>query len=72
MPDADGSVHRETGRLQETRGGYALRRDGGGTWCLDLGWRASWRARRLVGRRAELTGVRDGFDLLAVERIGPE
>ena len=50
-------------------GGLVLDVPGGGTWRLDLGVVAAWRARRLVGMRVRITGVRDGFDLLAVETV---
>ena len=52
--------------LRSAAGGLVLRADGGGEWRLDAGWRA----RRLVGRRVRVEGLRDGHDLLAVEQIG--
>lgn len=64
-----GTAHDETGWLNERDGRWSLRRDGGGEWRLDLGLLATIKARRLVGRRVRVRGVRDGFDLLAVERI---
>lgn len=64
-----GTKHEEIGWLNERDGGWSLRRDGGGEWRLDLGHRAWLQARRLAGRRVRLVGVRDGFDLLAVERV---
>lgn len=64
-----GTKHEETGWLNERDGRWSLRTDGGGEWRLDLGFRVWLRARRLVGRRVRLVGVRDDFDLLAVERI---
>lgn len=64
-----GSRHDETGRLNERDGRWSLRLDGGGVWRLDLGWRAWWRARSLVGRRVQVRGVRDGFDLLHVAAV---
>jgi hypothetical protein len=64
-----GTKHEETGWLNERDDSWSLRRDGGGEWRLDLGYRAWLQARRLTGRRVRLVGVRDGFDLLAVERI---
>lgn len=64
-----GTMHDETGRLSEQDGRWSLRRDGGGTWRLDLGPLVTLKARRLVGRRVRIFGTRDGFDLLAVERI---
>ena len=38
--------------------------DGGGEWRLEM----SWRYRRLIGRRVEIEGVRDNFDILNVVR----
>ncbi len=60
-----GTRHEVTGLLLEHRGGLVVEVDGGGTWRLDAGWRA----RRLLGLRVRVVGIRDGFDLLAVERI---
>ena len=66
MPKKD--LHVLTGVLQLTpQGLYALDMPGGGVWRLDLGW--SWRARRLVGRRARVEGIRSDFDLIDVKRI---
>lgn len=62
-----GSRHIETGHLLEGRHGLVLRRDEGGEWRLD----APPRARRLLGRRVRIDGIRDGFDLLAVTAIEP-
>jgi hypothetical protein len=62
-----GSRHVETGVLLEGPHGLVLRRDEGGEWQLD----APFSARRLVGRRVRVEGVRDGFDLLAVTAIEP-
>ena len=53
------------GLLLEHDGGLVINVEGGGTWRLDAGWRA----RRLLGKRVRVEGIRDGFDLLAVERI---
>ena len=30
---------------------------------------APWRARRLLGERVRIIGVRDGFDLLAISHV---
>ena len=60
-----GTRHEVVGLLLEDRGQLALDVEGGGTWRLDAGWKA----RRLLGRRVRVTGIRDGFDLLAVETI---
>lgn len=62
-----GSRHIETGLLFERNHGIVLRRDDGGEWRLD----APRKARRLLGRRVRIDGVRDGFDLLAVTAIQP-
>lgn len=42
--------------------------DGGGRWRLDTVRRVD----RWLGRRVEVSGVRDGFDLLAVTTIRDE
>jgi len=60
-----GSRHTETGLLLRGNYGLVLRRDDGGEWRLD----APYKAKRYVGRRVCIDGVRDGFDLLAVQRI---
>lgn len=57
--------HQVTGLLLEQQGGLVLEVDGGGTWRLDAGRRAH----RLLGLRVKVSGVRDEFDLLAVQRI---
>lgn len=49
--------------LLERHGTLVLDIRDGGTWRLDAGWRA----RRLLGRRGKVTGIRDDFDLLAVK-----
>lgn len=64
-----GSRHEETGWLNDDRGQLVLRRDGGGQWCLDMGWLLTWRTRKLVGKRVRVVGVRSNFDLLAVSSI---
>ena len=63
-----GSRHEEAGLLVEDGGRLSLRRDEGGTWRIDPNWR-SRQAYRLAGRRVRIVGVRDGFDLLAIETI---
>lgn len=60
-----GTRHEVVGMLLESRSGLVLEIDGGGTWRLEAGRRA----KRLLGHRVQVVGVRDGFDLLAVERI---
>nr|WP_272800206.1 DUF5818 domain-containing protein [Sphingobium sp. AntQ-1] len=40
---------------------------GGGEWRLDI----TKRHKHLVGTRVRVVGVRDGFDLLAVQKIEP-
>ncbi|WP_082438924.1 MULTISPECIES: DUF5818 domain-containing protein [unclassified Sphingomonas] len=67
-----GTLHIETGWLNENHGQLVLRVDGGRRWRLDVGPILAWRARRLVGKRVRVEGVRDGFDLLDVGRIMPE
>ena len=64
-----GTTHVETGRLRETEGRWTLRRDGGGEWRLDLGWRSGARLRAMQGGRVRVRGCRDGFDLLAVRSV---
>ena len=66
-----GSYHDETGWLNERDGQLVLRRDEGGTWRLDVGFFVYRRAKRLLGKRVRLAGVRDGFDLLAVTNLSP-
>lgn len=64
-----GTHHTETGWLNEHNGQLVLRVDGGGRWRLDVGLILSWQARRLLGKRVRVEGVRDGFDLLVVRTI---
>jgi hypothetical protein len=52
--------------LMQSALGPVLEVDGGGTWQLDLGWRG----RKLFGMRVTVAGVRSGFNMLDVERIG--
>jgi hypothetical protein len=60
-----GTRHTETGVLLIEGPDIVLDRDGGGRWRLD----APRSAMKLVGQRVRITGIRDGFDLLAVETI---
>ncbi|HEX8302521.1 DUF5818 domain-containing protein [Sphingomonas sp.] len=60
-----GTRHVETGILRPGKWGYSLEVDGGGVWQLDV----PRSARRYVGQRVTVEGVRSGFDLLDVERI---
>lgn len=60
-----GTRHRLTGLLLEGARDPVLRVDGGGEWRLDC----DRRHLHLLGRRVVVEGVRDGFDLLSVERI---
>ncbi|MBY0305260.1 MAG: hypothetical protein K2W86_08960 [Sphingomonas sp.] len=60
-----GTRHELIGLLLEDRGSLVLDVGHGGTWRLDAGRGA----RRLLGERVRVEGVRDGFDLLAVKRI---
>ncbi len=46
--------------------GLSLELDGGGAWRLEAPWR---RTTHLLGRRERVVGIRDGFDLLAVQAI---
>lgn len=60
-----GTRHQLIGLLLEHHGSLLLHVEDGGTWQLDVGRGA----RRLLGERARVEGIRDGFDLLAVEKI---
>lgn len=64
-----GAQHVETGRLGKGEFFYTLRMDDGGTWELDLGWRAARHARPLLGQRVVVQGTRAGFNLLDVRNI---
>lgn len=55
----------EVGWLREMDGALVLQRVDGGRWRLDAGKKA----RRLVGRKVRLTGMRAEFDLLDVESV---
>ena len=57
------------GRRAFARGRLAvLAVDGGGTWRLDAGRHVG----KWLGRRVEVSGIRDGIDLLAVTSIRGE
>jgi len=60
-----GARHIETGTLRPGKWGYSLEVDGGGVWQLDV----TGSARRYLGQRVTVEGVRSGYDLLDVERI---
>ncbi|WP_255356005.1 DUF5818 domain-containing protein [Erythrobacter sp. AP23] len=62
-----GARHIETGTLRPGRWGYSLEMDGGGVWQLDI----TRSARRYLGQRVTVEGVRSGFDLIDVHRIRP-
>lgn len=64
-----GTRHVETGRLNAAGADLVLRLDGGGTWRLDAGLLARWRARALVGRRVTVVGTRIDFDVLSIDRM---
>lgn len=62
-----GTRHELTGVL--LGGGFhpVLRVQDGGEWRLDM----SQSYRHLMGLRVRVVGIRENFDLLAVEEIGP-
>lgn len=60
-----GTDHTVTGLLMLDRGEPVLEVDGGGTWRLQIGRNA----RRFVGYRVTIEGVRVGFDVLDVDLI---
>ncbi|MCB4860365.1 MAG: DUF5818 domain-containing protein [Sphingobium sp.] len=62
-----GSHHQEAGLLLRGPRGLVLKLDDGGEWRLD----APRSAEHHIGQRVHIEGTRDGFDLLAVERIAP-
>ena len=64
-----GTVHDETGWLTKDGGSFALRREEGGTWRLDVGFRRIRRARSLLGCQVRVVGTRVDFDVLEVERL---
>lgn len=61
-----GTRHRVTGRLMDSKRGLILEVDDGGVYALD----ADRGARKLLGHRVIVEGVRSGFDRLDVEWIG--
>ena len=60
-----GTRHELDGLLLRDQHVISLRADDGGEWRLD----EPLRAERLIGQRVHVTGVRDGFDLLAVGTV---
>lgn len=62
-----GTRHVLSGMLRPGKWGYALEIDDGGVWQLDMGGRS---ARCWLGQRVTVEGVRSGFDLIDVHRIG--
>lgn len=64
-----GTRHELVGLLLRDGDTPVLQIAGGGMWRLDLGIGATWRARRLFGLRVRVQGIRDGFDILAVDVI---
>ncbi|WP_031295506.1 DUF5818 domain-containing protein [Sphingobium ummariense] len=62
-----GTRHELTGVLLDDGFYPVLRVRDGGEWRLDM----SQRYRHLLGRQVRVVGIRDDFDLLAVEEIGP-
>ncbi|WP_031295530.1 DUF5818 domain-containing protein [Sphingobium ummariense] len=64
-----GSNHDESGWLNEQDGQLILRRDEAGRWRLAVGFWLWWKARKLIGKRVRVQGVRGEFDLLDVQRL---
>ena len=62
-----GTIHDETGWLNEADGWIVLRRDEGGQWVL---W-PTRRLRKLVGKRVRLVGERIGFNELEARSVDP-
>lgn len=62
-----GTRHDLTGLLLSRDSCPVLRMDDGGEWRLEI----TRRHRHLLGTRVQISGTRDGFDLIAVERIEP-
>lgn len=60
-----GTHHELTGQLMEGTFYPVLRVADGGEWRLEI--TKSWR--HLLGQQVIITGVREGFDLIVVERI---
>ena len=61
-----GTPHEVVGLLMKAGRSLTLEIDGGGSWRLEAPWR---RTSHLLGRRVRVVGIRDGFDLLAVQSI---
>ena len=57
----------ETGMLLRVGGGFALKRDAGGLWRLDLHRTPV----DLVGKRVRVIGIRTGEDRVDVEGVQP-
>ena len=55
----------ETGMLLRVGGGFALKRDGGGLWRLDLHRTPV----DLVGKRVRVIGTRIGTDVVDVDGV---
>lgn len=60
-----GSVHTVVGILRRSASGLELDVDGG-CWRLEAPWR---RTAHLLGRRVRVVGIRDEFNLLAVQTM---
>lgn len=67
-----GSPQDETGILNERDNRFTLRRDGGGTWRLDISPSELKMARSLAGERVRVAGLRTEFDLIDVEQLTPD
>ena len=67
MPN--GTFHTIKGILAWTHEGYNLFLDGGGNWILEFGWRDFRRAKKHLGQRMEVEGMRIGFNVLDVRRM---
>lgn len=64
-----GTVEKLTSVLLDAGGPFpVLRVPDGGEWRLEV----TQRWRHLLGKRVVVAGVRDGFDVLAVDRIAAE
>lgn len=61
-----GTRHRVTGLLKDSRRGLILEVDGGGVFALDT----EPSARKFLGHKVTVEGVRSGFDRLDVDWIG--
>jgi len=62
-----GTQHELVGILLDNGPGPVLRMSDGGEWRLEI----AKRHRHLSGSRVRVTGIRDGFDLIAVKHIEP-